>query len=162
MCLTADATFGGPDQCYRYTLTRAWTPGPRVNFIMLNPSTADATTDDATIRRCLRYAQDWGYGGLVVTNLYAYRATDPRVLKTVADPIGPRNDAVLRAQARAVNMVVCAWGAGGGTRAQGVRRLLRSEGVMPWALRFTKAGHPSHPLRLPARLNVVRYFDPEE
>jgi hypothetical protein len=79
-------------QQYRYTLWRTWdSQADRVMFIGLNPSTADETEDDPTIRRCIRFAKDWGYGGILMMNAYAYRSTAPRGLKQVTDPIGPRN-----------------------------------------------------------------------
>ena len=74
---------------YRYRLDRVWDTGEaQVLFVMLNPSTADATVDDRTICRCMEFARAWGYGGLVVGNLFAYRATNPQQLKNVDDPVG--------------------------------------------------------------------------
>jgi hypothetical protein len=141
---------------YRYTLWRVWGAGPIVNFVMLNPSTADATADDPTIRRCIDYARRWGFAELVVTNLFAYRATDPRELPKVADPVGPENDRHLLAQARAADRVVCAWGNNGKKasprRAAEVCALLRSAGAVLHALKITGAGCPQHPLYLSAEL----------
>lgn len=111
---------------------------------MLNPSTADGTQDDPTLRRCLGFARDWGYGSLTVANLYAYRATDPAELKQVADPVGPECDYYLQRCAEEASLVMAAWGmhAQPGRVAQ-VRSIL-GPGVM--ALAWTKAGQPRHPL----------------
>ena len=87
-------TIFSPCRRYRYTLWRAWdmfNPG-YVMFIGLNPSTADEVQDDPTIRRCIGYAKEWGYGAFCMTNIFAFRATDPRVMKAQADPVGPEND----------------------------------------------------------------------
>ena len=90
---TADFSFCGQ---YRYTLTRVWSlERGLVLFVGLNPSTADAERDDPTVRRCVGYARRWGFGGVLVANLFAYRATDPRDLLAVSYPIGPRNDEVI-------------------------------------------------------------------
>lgn len=74
---------------YRYELWRRWADGGRyVNFICLNPSTADEHKDDPTVRKCVKFARTWGYGAMCITNLFAYRATDRSVIKKVADPVG--------------------------------------------------------------------------
>jgi hypothetical protein len=96
---------------YRYTLWRVWNSKvPPVCFIGLNPSTADELEDDPTIRRCMRFAKAWGYGGLVMANLFAFRATDLRVMKAAIDPVGPDNDAWLRRMADRAGIVIAAWG----------------------------------------------------
>lgn len=136
---------------WRYSLSRHWDPELKaVAFVGLNPSTADETADDPTIRRCTRFARDWGYGGLVMLNLFAYRATDPRDMKAAADPVGPENDTYLQRCAERAGIVVAAWGAHGDYqgRAQDVvdRGLLGSFTV----LGLTKDGHPRHPLYMRA------------
>lgn len=135
---------------YRYTLTRDWGTGPAATFIMLNPSTADATVDDPTIRRCVGFAHAWGCGRLIVGNLYALRATDPQALWNAVDPVGPDNDATLtRLLAQADGPLVAAWG--GNARADRVEALLALPGAERLAcLGVTKAGAPRHPLYLPA------------
>lgn len=94
---------------YRYELTRSWGAGPLIEFIMLNPSTADADVDDPTIRRCINFAKAWDYGSLVVRNLFAWRATNPAVLANVDDPVGPENrDFLGRSD---TDCTIAAWGA---------------------------------------------------
>ena len=133
-----------PEGMYRYRLDRTWGQGPRVLFVMLNPSTADGTQDDPTLRRCIRFARDWGYGSLTVANLYAYRATAPADLKKAADPVGSECDLYLKRCAGEASLVVAAWGMHAQPeRVKQVRRLLGPE-VM--ALAWTKAGQPRHPL----------------
>jgi hypothetical protein len=139
---------------YRYLLRRWWNPAvvPLV-FVMLNPSTADATMDDPTIRRCMGFAKRDGYGGILVGNLYAYRATKPADLWKTEDPVGPDNDVYLRrlaSSARVHDMpVVAAWGAS--ARPERVERVLGIESMREVLCSFgvTKAGHPRHPLYLP-------------
>lgn len=140
---------------YRYDLRRIWgteEPIRVVNFIMLNPSTADAEQPDPTMTRCLNFARDWGYGALVITNLFAFRATDPQELRTRALIVGPLNDKFLLGWARSSQLVVCAWGNHGTLRGAGayVAKLLRADGIKLHALRITGLGQPQHPLYLPA------------
>ncbi len=99
------------DKKFRYYLERQWDESLKtVCFIMLNPSTADADNDDPTIRRCIAFAKAWGYGGLIVVNLFAFRSTDPRYLAVAEDPIGPENIAnLIRGHTRSA-LTVCAWG----------------------------------------------------
>jgi len=152
----ASATFSF-DRRHRYELTRQWSGegdvSPRfVNFVMLNPSTADAFVLDPTNRRCVGFARDWGFDGLITTNVFAWRSTDPRGLRQASDPVGPDNDAFLVEAARRAELVVAAWGVHAAFDGRGstVRRLLRSVGVEPRVLRLTKDGHPGHPLYVPA------------
>ena len=100
---------------YRYALWRTWDDSkPYAMFVGLNPSTADETDDDPTIRRCIVFAKDWGYGGLCMANLFAYRATDPSNMFSAQDPIGPQNDVWLERLAKDAGIVVAAWGNHGG------------------------------------------------
>jgi len=139
------------DGLYRYALTREWDTGPTATFIMLNPSTADAYSDDATIRRCVNYARSWGCGALLVVNLYGLRATDPRELWKAKDPVGPECDVHI---VEAVGMaresggpVVAAWGAH--ARPDRIAAVLELPGIQPLsALAVTATGQPRHPLYL--------------
>jgi hypothetical protein len=142
---------------YRYHLTRDW--GDVTNrclFVMLNPSTADADNPDPTITRCIRFAHGWGFGALDVCNLFAFRSTKPRGLLTVADPIGPENDATIARVARKANRIIAAWGANVtalklDVRAQDVLALLAAIAKPNdvHALEWTKDDEPCHPLMLP-------------
>jgi hypothetical protein len=149
---------------WRWALWRVWNPGPTVanpgrivSFIGLNPSTADETVDDPTIRRCIGFARDWGFDGLFMLNLFGFRATDPAEMKAAADPVGKLNDDVLRYRTRQSALVVAAWGVHGdfNGRAQHVIDLLMSQPLM--CLGRTKDGHPKHPLYLPRDAKLVEF-----
>ena len=141
-----------PCREYRYTLWRRWDETPMAMFVGLNPSTADETLDDPTIRRCVGFARSWGYGGLLMCNLFGLRATDPAAMKAAIDPVGSLADQTLLAEAQRAAVVVAAWGTHGAHLGRGaaVRRLLTPYRLH--YLRLTKDGHPSHPLYLPASL----------
>ena len=130
---------------YRYELRRVWdTNRPWVLFICLNPSTADHEAEDNTSRVCINYAKRWGYGGLVIANLFAYRSTDPSELYKVSDPVGSDNDKYLRKLSGEASETVCAWSDDGGFlgRDLAVLPLLRE----PKCLTMLKSGRPGHPL----------------
>lgn len=134
---------------YRYTLTREWAPERgRLLCVMLNPSTATEAQNDPTVERCERRARALGYGAFRVCNIFAWRATDPRVLRTVRDPVGPGNDAAILDGAAWADAVLCAWGSHGAHLGRGpeVERLLRATGTPLCHLGLTKQGHPRHPL----------------
>jgi hypothetical protein len=140
---------------WRYLLWRRWDPaGPVANFLMLNPSTADELQLDPSCTRARNYAAKWGYGALIVTNVFGWRATDPGEMKAARDPVGAGNDAAIVRAAREAALVVCAWGNHGEhlERAHAVTALLRQAGVALHYLRMNGAGHPSHPLYLPGTL----------
>lgn len=134
---------------YRYTLVRSWNDAaPTVMFVGLNPSTADAKKDDATVRRCVGFAKCWGFGKLILTNLFAFRSTDPALLGEASDPIGPDNDSWITSSSRLADLTVVAWGVHGclHERDADVLNQLRE----PYCLGTTKSGAPRHPLYLPA------------
>lgn len=152
---------------YRYRLDRSLAPGRSVCvFVMLNPSTADARTDDPTILCCMGFAGIWQFSNLAVFNLMAYRATNPAELSSVFDPEGPENDQHLRTAL--INLrrddhpfkLVCAWGAN--KAADGPdRRFMRMAAeldVPAWCLGTTKDGFPRHPLYVARRTELVRYY----
>lgn len=135
-----------PCRRYRYRLERSWAKGRLLPFVMLNPSTADETADDPTIRRCMGFARREGYVGIVVANLYAFRASTPASLWKAADPYGEENDAALvRIAQEAGGPVVCGWGAHGGKSNRSVH-LMQQAGADLVCLGKTKGGQPRHPL----------------
>jgi hypothetical protein len=147
-------------RAYRYALWRVWDQDKdMVAYCGLNPSTADETIDDPTIRRCIGFAKEFGYGGLYMVNLFAFRATDPNDMKAVADPVGPFNDAVLANFQRSGVQYIAAWGTHGTFkgRAEHVLKNVLVHGPVK-CLGRTKDGHPKHPLYLPktAQLEDVR------
>lgn len=133
---------------YRYTLTRVWGPGPKVLFVMLNPSTATELQNDPTVERCERRARALGFGGFRVVNIFAFRATDPKVMRAVADPVGPDNDSAILASLEWADSVVCAWGNHGQHLSRGAQvvALLNSAGRPLHHLGLTGLGEPRHPL----------------
>jgi hypothetical protein len=143
---------------YRYLLWRIWDKSKfRVTFIMLNPSTADANIDDATIRRCVGFADSWGYGGMEVVNLFAYRTTDPYLLKIYDDPVGPENDDYIGISAARSKLMIAAWGTNGSFKGRD-KAVIKSLGEV-YCIDITKGGHPKHPLYLKAELKPkILYF----
>lgn len=142
---------------YRYQLWRIWDESkPLAVFIMLNPSTADADEDDPTIRRCMNYARSWGYGGIKVVNLFAYRATNPTELKIVSDPIGPLNNQYIFDAVNNSDIVIAAWGTHGNLHNRN-KKIIRIFEDKLQHLGLTKDGHPKHPLYLKADLKPVKW-----
>lgn len=158
---------------YRYALTREWLGGEGTClFVMLNPSTADASEDDPTIRRCIGFAQRWGYNRLAVGNVYGFRATDPKEMLAASYPVGEplppsrvaeydnQNDEWLR---RLVldpdtKRVICAWGANvEPRRARAVTDVLTGDFFPVECLGLTKQGHPRHPLYIKADTEPVHF-----
>lgn len=150
-----------PCEQYRYMLERIWGRDHRlVTWVMLNPSTADAANDDQTIRKCRKFTQTWGYDGLRVVNLYAWRATDPRELWKAAYPVGPDNFYHIAMWAKSAALVVCAWGKTGPDelRSVEVKNQLKAIGCKPHYLRLNKDGNPGHPLYLPGELTPQEWL----
>lgn len=135
---------------YRYALTREWAEGPRLLYVMLNPSKATEAQNDPTIERCERRARALGFGGFRAVNIFALRQTDPREMRRHPAPEGPGNAEVLLQGAAWADMVLCAWGTHGAHLGQGPRTeaLLRPAARLH-VLGLTKAGHPKHPLYIP-------------
>lgn len=139
------------DKLYRYVLTRTWREQPGfLLWIMLNPSTADALKDDATIRKCMGFARRWGYGSIRVVNLYAFRATYPADLERTPDPVGPDNDEWIRSTAGKATGIIAGWG-GSGPWPGVKRRAIEVAGLLPHVevacIGRTREGFPRHPSR---------------
>lgn len=140
-----------PCRRYRYTLTRRWDARlPNLLYVLLNPSRGDELLDDATITRCIERARRLGYGGMMIVNLFAWRAEQPIELRRIEDPVGPGNDAAILRAAQACDAVICGWGAHADAvqpgRARQVLLVLASLGLQPQALAVNKDGSPQHPL----------------
>jgi hypothetical protein len=148
--LNRGATFS-PCRRYRYLLWRIWDPElPLAMWCMLNGSFADGERNDPTVDRCEVRTHHWGYGGLLVVNLFGWGSTDPSVLPYVEDPVGPENDRAIVEAASRAGLIVCGWGNHGGHRNRSTyvaQTLLRPYPL--YCLRVTKRGEPSHPLYLP-------------
>ncbi len=146
---------------YRYALGRRWAPGPEALFVLLNPSTADASLDDPTLRRCLGFARREGCGASRTVNLFAWRATSPRDLVAAGDCgeniTGRRNAGALREALIACDgPVIVGWGAHAiaATRAKALTRLARQQGRALHCLGVTKTGQPRHPLYIRAEADL--------
>lgn len=143
---------------YRYRLTRSWGNGPRAVFLMMNPSTADASVDDATIRKCMGFARRWGYDGIEVVNLFALRSRDPKALLTADDPLGPDNWYWTAEVLGSNREVICSWGCEDTLKKDS--KLMKHADLVIWSIRQcfpdikvmclgkTKGGTPRHPLML--------------
>ncbi len=144
----ASAALLSPCGSYRYSLSRIWGDGSIVAWVMLNPSVADASVDDPTIRACVTFSKAWGYSGLVVVNLFALRSPDPAILSwdwTAA--VGPDNVGTLERVIWGNEHVVAAWGAHAvNGQDEVVRRIARCAGRTLYCLGRTKSGQPRHPL----------------
>jgi len=144
------------DRVYRYALWRIWDDLlPKLLFIGLNPSTADETNDDPTMRRCIRFSKDLGYGGFIMGNIFAYRSTDPHKLKKINNPVGNKNNYWLKKLNDEAGMTIAAWGTHGKYLDRGIK--VKSLITNLYCLRITKDGYPSHPLYLPSTLKPFRY-----
>ncbi len=145
-----------PCGVYRYTLVRVWDESkPRILWVLLNPSTADAVHDDPTNRKGIKFSKAWGFGSCVFVNLFAFRSPHPKVMKKQAEPVGPENEALIIYEAtRAIasgGKIVLAWGNDGAHRGRdaAVLKLLKSDGFDSlWCMGKNQGGSPKHPLYL--------------
>ena len=145
---------------YRYSLTRVWDEaGQKALFVMLNPSTATEVQNDPTVERCERRARALGFGAFQVTNIFAWRDTDPKKMRKAADPVGPENDAAILQGCDWADQVICAWGTHGEHLGRGadVERLVRGTKAGLFHLGLTQAGHPKHPLYIAYTQQPVRW-----
>jgi hypothetical protein len=140
---SSGAVIDGP---YRYSLWREWDPQcPRLLWVLLNPSTADASSDDPTLRRRLAFTHSWSFGSLEMVNLYAWRSSTPRELARIENPVGDENDRYIREAAMRAAKIVVAWGAH--RTLHGRDSAVITQFCQPlWCLGTTREGHPRHPL----------------
>ena len=155
LSINKSATFSNCRK-YRYALSRSWDDKKKiVLFIGLNPSTADQKKDDPTIRRCINYAQNWGFGGLQVANLFAYRATKPAKLKNVENPVGDDNDKHLIKLSKMADLTVAAWGNEGSLFSRDKQVIKLIPNLM--CLKINKSGQPAHPLYQKKDIEIFRF-----
>lgn len=145
---------------YRYNLWRVWNQeAPRLLWCMLNPSTADHTKNDPTIRRCIDFSKRLGFGSTEIVNIFAFRSTDPKLLFTQLDPIGVKNDAAIRTARARCSKVICAWGEHGVLLDRGARvnELLKEFGPV-FCLKRNTSGAPGHPLYIKGDTQPIEYL----
>ena len=144
------------DKIYRYKLSRTWgSTKPTILFIGLNPSIADENIDDPTITRCINFAKDWGYGTLLMANLFAFRSTYPKDIYLIDDPIGKDNDHYLLECVKQSDLIVACWGNNGTymNREKVITELVPNL----YCLQKNKNGTPHHPLRPPRNIHPVPF-----
>ncbi len=158
---------GALDSVYRYRLGIVWNADkPALTFILMNPSTASETENDPTVARCCERARRQGYGGVIILNAFAFRATDPRVMLAANDPVGPLNDRVLfdniSMVAAAGWPVILGWGQNGAHRGRDkdIWALLYEAGVQPMCLKVAANGQPVHPLYIPYDADFIPWSPP--
>ena len=144
------------DKIYRYTLSRPWDyTKPKVLFIGLNPSIADENIDDPTITRCINFAKDWGYGALLMANLFAFRSTYPKEIYLIDDPIGKDNDHYLLECVKQSDLIIACWGNNGTYMDR--EKIIKELVPNLYCLQKNKNGTPHHPLRLPRDINPIPF-----
>jgi hypothetical protein len=150
-----------PCKKYRYTLWREWgDPSRYVQFIGLNPSRANEHENDNTLKRCIRFAQDWGFGAMYMTNLFAFVTPYPTEMRRAEDPIGPENDHWLTLLAEHAEMVVACWGCDSSLKKRdaAVLEMIGRFGPVH-CFRRTKGGYPEHPLYMPANTEPIVFHE---
>lgn len=147
-----------PCRTFRYVLTRVWdTNLPRLLFVLINPATADEKKEDRTSKRVIGFAKRWGFGSVVIVNLFAIRSPYPVDIEKADAPIGPDNDKHILEQAQVADKIVCGWGRYGSHKGRDKSVLALLSGFELFALKITKEGHPWHPLYIPYSQELVKY-----
>ena len=159
---TLRGAYFSPCRTWRYSLWRRWEDCELTRmcvFCCLNPSTADENDDDPTVTRCINFSKSWGYSGFVMTNIFAYRETDPKKMAIAADPIGPENDEALEFFASYAGEFILAWGNHGGHlyRSDVVLDMIDEIGRPKLCLKKTQDGQPWHPLYLSGVLTPIAF-----
>jgi len=145
-----------PCRAYRYALWRSWDESqPHVLFVCLNPSRADETHDDPTLLRCVDFAKNWGFGGMCMANLFAFRATQPNALMNAPNPVGDDSDDWLKRLSKDAGAVIVAWGNHGVFLNRSADVLSRLPEV--YCLKINKSRQPSHPLYLKKGLDPIPF-----
>lgn len=157
-----EVVFDSPSEVgckYRYLLKCKWSDDlPKVTFVMLNPSVANASICDPTLSRCVSFAKNWGYGGINVVNLFAYISTDPANLKSISDPVGKLNDSYIIEAVEDSELIIYAWGTKYGKIQKRDRKVISLLlDYDPQCIKKKKNGDPSHPLYLSENLMPIAY-----
>lgn len=143
---------------YRFSLQRIWQPELELaTFVMLNPSTADHVKNDPTITRCINLSRSWGFGGINVVNLFAYRTSSPAHLRKIARPVGKENDRHIETNAANSARVILAWGNHGSWRGRNEEVLNLLSDFDLWCIGSTRTGQPKHPLYSPADVSLRKF-----
>ena len=144
------------DRKYRYVLSRIWDKSkPTVMFIGLNPSTADETQNDPTVNKCINFAKSWGYGGIYMLNLFAFRATQPEDMFKSENPIGKENNEYIKKYSKICDKVICAWGNDGNYKNRSKEVLEMLDNI--YYIKLNKTGEPAHPLYLKSDLIPIKF-----
>jgi len=153
--INSDAIFS-KDRIYRYVLIREWDlDKPSLTIVSLNPSTADEKKNDPTVTRCIGFAKKWGFGKLLMANIFAFRATLPKDLFNSKNPVGDKNDYWIKKLSEEGNKVVLAYGNHGNFKNRHDEILKMIEN--PYCIKKSKTGMPSHPLYLKYTKKPIRY-----
>ncbi len=145
------------DRIHRYVLIREWDLNkPSLMFVSLNPSTADETKNDPTVRRCIGFAERWGFGKLFMMNMFAFRATLPTDLFNSENPIGDKNDYWLKKIAKKADKIVLAYGNHGDFKGRHIKILKLIDN--PYCIKKSKTGMPTHPLYLKYTKKPIKYY----
>lgn len=157
-CYASNAALS-PCKLYRHDLRRFWGRAPYCLWIMLNPSTADASVNDRTICKCMAFSERWGYGGMIVVNLFDYRSTHPEALLKVPQPYSNVNDLYIKGWAAKAEKVIVGWGTYGEVLNRGleVGRMLEGMGKEMWCLYVNEGGQPKHPLYVSGSTELKRW-----
>jgi len=152
------------DEKRRYSLSRVWEHKAKmVNFICLNPSTADAKNDDATVKKLIKFAKAWGCGGIKITNLFSVRSTNPDTIRYFPFKTDLDNNTYIESAAHTCDMIVFAWGNHGGLQGlEMIRRFdsgdLKRYRYKCYFLKKNKSGVPAHPLYLKDSTRPQRFY----
>lgn len=145
------------DRNYRYSLWRIWDfDMPLIMFIGLNPSTAGIVNDDPTIRRLIEYTKAWGFGGFFIGNIFAYRTSDPRLLRETKKPVGSDNTKHLKVMASVCDKIIFMWGNGGTYKNKHLKVIKKFQG-RGYCFKITNAGNPYHPLYLSKEFKPIKF-----
>lgn len=148
LAITSSARFNST-RTHRYSLWRIWNENIKPLVVIgLNPSTADEYENDPTVSKCIVWAREWGFGGLIMLNIFAYRATDPKEMKRHPEPVGEDNNKHILKHCERAGLILCAWGNDGAFRDRAKEVLALLESFDLYCMGTNQDGSPKHPLYL--------------